>query len=609
MAADSSNSSLSIVFTEVLLGYFFAVFAALTIFTHFAQIAGISFQSYTVGVLLIVISLTFAAVIFARKRIKQIGSRDSKTLLLLVAAGVLCALLALFSHRSSVDDFYYTPNVVYILDNSTEAMGFDIHFLDSGGSCNFVSYSWGTSIPFEYAQGAAARILGIDFLTVYYLLSPALVAFLIPFALYYALSHFSERPTETAIGVLVTIGVVLLLGETHRTFGNFTLTRAYQGKTLLLAQGIPYFIGTTINYFKSPATFYWIILFATATGLVGATASTIPVLFALAIVLAIASSLSSIPEQHDGRYYLYYFLAFGYLALYAAFMVANSATELGIDSVVNQGYPTNFYGHLKFFINASIPATPIVVGLSSLTAIYFSSGKQRRMLIIWIVAAVLLFLNPLIAPIIIKYFSSPNIYWRLFYVYPFPLVIGISTVHIARQLRKRSAEVQIFAAALTFAILIGGHFLPSSSSVFQYRTDFPAPPEYKLPSQRVQVAQEIISRAPEGTMLAPPGLSGMIPMFSSRHPQVRIRENGALLWFGQCGVPEVARLRIEASEFVGGDSVRLPQFREFLNREGERIRSIVMLDEIIGFENVKEVLEAHRFVLQETVGDYVILWR
>jgi hypothetical protein len=609
MATDSQQHNFTTTFTEVLLGHLASILAAFTVLTHFSQVLGLAFQTYAIVGIILTVSLSIIAVRFAYERLKQARNRDSKALLLLVSLGVLCSILALVSHRSDGDDYYYTPNVVYILDNPNDSMGFDVHFLDGGKRCNIVSYGWGTAIPFEYTQGAIAGILGIDFLSVYYLLTPALISFLIPFALYYALSHFSERTIVTATSVLITIGVVLLLGETHRTFGNFSLTRAYQGKTLLLAVGIPFFVGVTIHFFKSPSAYYWAMLFAVATAMVGATTSAVAVLPALASVLAIANLFTSELKWQKTLIYPIYFASFWYVALYALFLVTNSAANLAVYSPINQGWPTTFFGHLMFLVNVRKPATPFVVSTSSLMAIYLTSGKQRRFLIAWTIAVAVLYLNPLIAPIIIRYLASPNIYWRLFYICPFPLVLGISVAHLIKELKKLAKEAQFAVAVLTFVLLVGAHFVPFSTSVFRYNTTFRIPPGYKLPMELVNVAQEIISQTPEGTMLAPPGLSGVIPMLSSKHPQVRIRTDGVLLWLANCGIPEVAAIRIRASEFVRGDVSRFPEFRGFLNTEGEIIRSIVMHRESTRVENVQALLETYQFIHQRTVGDYVVVWR
>lgn len=594
---------------ELILGYVLGVLAAFTLLTHLSQVLGIPFQVYVVVGILLAALLLVATARPAYRQLKQAQRPDRKALLLLIGVGVLCSILALVNHRRDADDYYYTPNAIYMLEHSDEPMGFEVHFLDGGENCDVISYSWGTSIPFEYSQAAVASVLGIDFLSVYYILTPALVGFLLPLALYYALSLFSEQPVVTVLGALITVGIVLLLGETHRTFGNFSLTRAYQGKTLLLAIGLPAFVGASIRFFESPSACRWTMLLALSTAMVGTTTSSIVLIPALASVLLVAHLLASPPKRHTRPAYILYLTSLGYVALYATFLVVNSHVDLRADSPINQGWPTTFSGHLAFFIHPDQPVTPLVVVITSVAALLLTSGKRRRFLAGWIVAVTVLYLNPLVAPLLIRYVTTPNAYWRLFYIYPFPLVAGVSAVYFFEGLGNLPRMARLASTALVLALLVGVHFLPSSTSIFRHGTSFNVPPGYELPEGFVEVAQAIVSQTPEGTMLAPRELSGIIPMLSSRHPQVRVRTDGVLLWFAECGAPELGTVRVGASEFVGGNRDRFPDFQEFLSIEGRIVRSIVLRGELMQSEDVRALLETHRFVNRRTVGAYVVVWR
>ncbi|MBI9047143.1 MAG: hypothetical protein JEZ06_21835 [Anaerolineaceae bacterium] len=612
MAINTSKDHLSTTICEILFGYFASIFSVFTICTHLSQILEVSFHIYAIITAAILILLISVTIPFVKKRLNQIRKFDRKALLLLAALGFLCSLLALISHRNSADDYYYTPNVVYMLDNPNSPMGFDVHFLDGGENCDVVSHIWGTSFPFEYSQGVIAHFSKINFLFIYYLISPVFIGFLIPFALFYALSGFSKEQTFViAISVLITIGIVLLLGETHRTFGNYLVTRAYQGKTLLLAVGIPFFIGITIRFFETPSVYYWIMLFATTIAMLGATTSSLPVLLSLASVLSIANLFSKEIKQQKISAYVIYFSAFVYFVFYVLFLFKNSTLNLGIDSPINKGWPTTFVETLGFFVNNKKPVTPIVVSISSFLAIYYTAGKERRFLIAWIIAVSILYINPLLAPIIIKYLTSPNIYWRLFYIYPFPLVMGISIIYLIKKMRAKKRNTQIIISLLTVMMFIGAYFVPFSTSTFRYSdTSIRIPPGYKLSVGNMQAAEGIIKIAPEGTMLAPPEISGVIPMLSSKHPQVSIWGDGVRLWLGNCGLsPHVASKRIAATEFIGGDQSNYSEFQDFLNTEGEIIDSIVMLRTIIESEDVKTQLAIHDFKHQSTVENYIVLWR
>lgn len=108
----------------------------------------------------------------------------------------------------------------------------------------------GTSNPYEYLNALIAVGFCLDFLSVYYLIMPGISGFMIPIAIFLAIVHFSDDERSSIVGTLLTVFVLLLLGETHRTFGNFSFVRIFQGKSILLSIGVPLFIGFSIKYFK-----------------------------------------------------------------------------------------------------------------------------------------------------------------------------------------------------------------------------------------------------------------------------------------------------------------------------------------------------------------------
>lgn len=600
-----TENNLSVKVAKLLLGHFVSILAAFTILTFIALNTGLTFTIYKIicAILLVLVSIPF---IIAYFRLKIIPNQEMKTLIILLIAGLICASLAVISHHISEDDYIYIPNIVYALDHPQEAMGTAVKFVDTGENCEASFFSSGA---FEYAQGAFASLLSIEFLAIYYFFTPALASFLIPFALFYALSHFSKNTLVSALSVIITIGVILLLGETGRTYGNFFITRIFHGKTLLLAMGIPLFIGTSLDFFNAPSRVNWLFLFGIATAMVGASFSSIPILSALALVLGIAVFYSSGLKWNTIPSYLFYFAALLFVGVYAVFLLTNSAaSDLGVDSPVNSGWPTSFWGHLNFMINPSTPITPIVVVLSTIGALLFTSNKQRKFLIAWIAAIIVLFLNPLIAPIIIRYLTSSNIYWRLFYVFPFPLVLSITTTHLLKKVKLFPRNARYALSALIVILLVWPHFLSFSPSAFNYNTTIKFPPEYKLPP-RLNVARDIIAHTPEGPMLTSHLLSGIIPILSSGHPQIHNKGSIFNVWLRNCGRSDIAVLRTEAEAFVHGDVSRFSDFKTFLEVEGDSVTSIVVRKKVMNVDGLNEVLKKHLFLTQIEVENYVIFFK
>ena len=603
------TQNLSIFIIETLFFWIVGGLASFTIATHISQVLGLSFNYFTyIGILLSSISFIIG-IIYAKKR--RVGAKDIKSLGLILVVSLFTGALGLLSHSSSSDSFFYVPNVVYMLDNPNEPMSFGIHFFDSGEGCNTTSYIWGTSIAFDYARGAVSNLLDVNYLTVYYMLSSAVVSFLIPMAYFLLLSHFSENTLTTVAGTVVILGVLFLLGETHRTYGNFTVTRAYEGKTVLLAFGIPLFISFTLSYFKSPSRYYWLLLFGASTALLGVSPSALVILPALAVVLWIAHFSIMDDTKIFIKQSLFFFFSFGYLFFYGVLIMANMTTNLGIDSIVNYSYATTFEGQLRYIIRSKsqFPPTLIAVVVGSALTIYFSKQKQRTFILVWMISAIILFLNPIVSNYLILYFTSPNIYWRLFYIFPFPLLIGLSTIHLIKILARYQKSLQYAIVVIVGLALILPHFNLYSSSIFR-STDFRFPPtRHKLPPKLVDQVYDIVNIVPDGTMLAPGGISGIIPMVSSGHQQMVIRREEVRLWLGECGRDNYARIRIAASKYVQGDDSKILEFRQFLLNEGDQVKSIIMIRDGNSRIFARADLKNYGFVNKMNIGNYVAFWK
>jgi hypothetical protein len=273
------------------------------------------------------VAVMISGTIFAAFKTLQLWHRsppikDGLASLLTFLLIFFAALLALLSFRPDSDDYYYVPNAVHALSNPSEPLGFFVHGLLPANNTAIVSYNYATSLPFEYLSAVLAYFLDVEYLSVYYFAMPMLVSAVIVAALIYLTGQFRLDPLATVLGCIVAFGLLLLMGETHRSYGNFTVTRAFQGKTLLLSGGIPLLAAATIEFFRRPNLSVWFLLIATTTAMVGASSSAIILLPLLAVILIIAIAvsrnqlLSLIPRV------LIYFCAFAYLFGYAAIVSA-----------------------------------------------------------------------------------------------------------------------------------------------------------------------------------------------------------------------------------------------------------------------------------------------
>jgi len=375
---------------------------------------------------------------------------------------------------------------------------------------------------------------------------------MIPLVWFYVISRFNFPSRVAIAGAFFICLSLLLMGEQHRSFGKFAFNRIFHGKTVLLAVGIPLFVAFTVDFFRSPSVRRWLYLFITSVAMVGCSNSAAVLIPLLASVLFIACFVSYVPNISSGLLRGFYYLCtLFYPALYAGSILLLSLDQVGKDSIVHRGFPITFLGHFKLVLYG--PTVGLFLVFGTILAIVFAQTRHRRFLITWIVLLIVCYLNPLVSPILIKYVTSPNIYWRLFYLYPFPLVVGLSAAGLALRLENKSPKWRRIIFGTVTALLLAAHLPASSSSVFRHgpRITRLSVPRYK--AVNLHQARKVLALAPPpGTMLAMPAVSHSLPMLSSKYPQMRIRTDGILLWLDQRGRKYEAIHRIKASEFLGG---------------------------------------------------------
>lgn len=587
------------------------VAAALTVITHISQICGIPFYFYAIigtCVSIIVIFIVLRSEISKEVLAAAISQRP--VVLALLTCCLLSVSLCLASHRYDSDDSDYVPNMIYYMEHPKEAMDFKIHYLDSGGE-PFVSYHISTSLPFERAQGIVAHMGRMNYLTVYYLLTPTLIGCMIPLVWFYFISRFSFPPHAAVTGAFFICLSLILMGEQHRSFGNFAFNRIFQGKAVLLAVGLPLFGALTIDFFRSPGKRKWLYLFAASMAMVGLSNSAAVLVPLLAAVLAVACSLSYVPTMKARIITIFkYLFTLVYPVLYAGSILLLSFGDVSGDSVVNQPWPVTFFGQAELVFAGPVVASFFIIG--TISAIVLVQKSERRFLITWAVLVIVLYLNPLVSPFIIKYVTSQNIYWRLFYLLPFPLVLGLSGAAVASRLETVGARWRRVVLIGAGVLLLAGHLPSWSSSVFRHDTKTKlALPGYKV--WGLDYGRQVLDLAPPpGTMLAAPLVSYSLPMLTSQYPQmcIRIGAAGIRAFMSQRGPQIEAEHRIKASRFLGGkmNKGNLDSLIRLIRQYGQ-IRSIV------AYRRVAQARDSYLFRLlgklgftETKVGDDVVVF-
>jgi hypothetical protein len=345
----------------------------------------------------------------------------------------------------------------------------------------------------------------------YYLIFPSFFAIFVIIAHWLALKELGGE--YAWIGVAFSFLVLLAWGDIHRSYGNFSFVRLFQGKSVLVSVCVPAVLYYAARFAKRESPRDWLLLGLAQTAALGFSASAI-----VAVPLTAAAYLFAATRLEPTRFKMLFsgLASSGVVVLMSAYVFMGSGLEAGLTSsgeavstmmeetdqgmflVLSEGWRRN----LAWFALLLAP----VLSLSA------PNGRTVNGYVLILVAV---FLNPIVPSLLGT--VAPRLIWRIFWAIPFPLLLGL-LVQRLWGMKKRIAGVPIcsfgaIAFALIFALAPGTWTLsPRNHTRMGY-------PRYKVRAER-QVAKFIVDQTSSGDLvLAPYPISLWLPTFSG-HPRL-----------------------------------------------------------------------------------------
>lgn len=536
------------------------------------------------------------------KRRQEIDRRFVASALFICGAG---GLLSASINRPDIDDSIYAPKAVFYLEHPGQQLN------------NTITWIYGlpansTSIYFQYyetVQASLAHIFGLHFLDLYYVVFPAIGGFLMCLSVVLVLSIFDRRKWAALFGVVLFVLVTMSLGETHHDFGNISIARLFQGKFMFLAVGMPAWIYFSLRYLALKQSSSWIVLFAAGIGMVSATTTAmvfLPLLSGLIYVSYIINEGKCFRRDN-------FLLAVGYFTtlvpvIIAALLFRSAAlSTISAGTLINKGWPSDFEGQLYLLIDDQYPLTPNLF-LGALVALLLFS-RYRVFFAAWILLAIALFLNPLVSTFVINNITTENIYWRLFYLIPFPImvVIGFLAMFGGRFGSK------IFAGALSVGVFYFAFWGPTSVIRPENEASL-GWPGYKIHEPVLSAIKQITAVLPEGSMFAPTEISSNMLVYSSKYPQFYMRDDYLQYIMNNNGMDAAFAERSKIYRYLYQDSSAEGRnaLQEMLSSASRPYVIVVPenrawseeIDQILTASNYrKRPLDGGRYVLFEEVRD------
>jgi len=497
-------------------------------------------------ILAVVFAGYFLATLVACLRHSADRRGDLSFLATAVVLGMLGLCLALAINRPDDDDSIYVPKAVFYTEQPHAPLDDRVQWVASANT----PLSMAVFPYYELTQAAFSAVFATNYLDVYHLSFPALAGFLIVISTLLLTKTIAPDRYAACVGTLFVIVFAVLLGETHRTYGNLSFARVFQGKFMFLTVGMTSWSYFSLRYFLEREFLSWLALLALGVGMACATPSAMVLLPLLSVILVLAFEFARRDPQAFARTwstYSTYFLALLPLVVMALEFRGYAVKNLGVGSVVNNGFPKDFASQLELLVDPHYPLMPVTFLVSSIAVLALS--RLRMFFLAWLVIPFMLLLNPLVAPLVIRYLTTENLYWRLFYLLPFPLTIAVAGSLIWR----RSSWAKLVAMLLLVALVPFALRGPTTvirhvgnGATYGY-------PRYKIRQDEITRAEHIIRAIAPASIFAPLEVSTPMLMLSSKYPQVHTRKDFLRLTFGPLGRGDEAERREASYQCLYGD--------------------------------------------------------
>ena len=586
------------------------VFAVWVIVLHISQFIGFSFLNVCT-----VYSIIIAPVLFLLikkycyvKKHSCINLRENElnTIIIVVLLALIGAAISLGAIRPDTDDVDYIARAVYFLKYYHETVNIKLQ-PEYGLVQNLFLGEGNIFRTIEFFCAYLALIVRLPFLHIYHLFLPALAGAMIPLAWFLAFSKFTKR---TIIAGLATTAVCVFLsidGATHQSFGNYAFVRIWQGKTILMSIGVPLFIAFSLDFFHLPIFSNWCKLFLLLVACSGLSPMASFFMPFMGVLLGLSYWCTQGTKSQDIlKKILLFFASYFYLLLVTFYCFIN----LDRDRLDYVGFQLFRFGtfekQFNFVFVGFLSYPSIIFVLFTILTVIALDRSWRRFIIVWITTCIALFLNPIVSPYVTK-ITTFNGYWRLFYLLPFPLLIGLPMSFMER-LKKIKPEI-IYAVFLGLMLVaLVGNLQPHKYATFR-KVPF-AFGHYKTPPLLELQVKKILSVSKPGPMLAPYKYASLIPMYSPDFPQVWIKKYALYGFSIKYGTKKDFDIKKKAFNYITGSSKKGIEEIQYLIRKG--LVNIVLPTKITrrkGWNHFYSILTKNGFTCAERNKSFLVFVR
>ncbi|UCC67274.1 MAG: hypothetical protein JSV79_09070 [Armatimonadota bacterium] len=423
---------------------------------------------------------------------------------------IAAAALTLAVSRPDLDDAFYVSEAAFSSGQPSEPLlASDTMHVEPALPFVFSTYRLAT---FEVLAGGLAHVLHLPAMDVIYRVFPPFWAVVVVLSIFLLAQELMPR-RWLALGV-VSLLLILVLGECHRGPANFAFVRIFQGKAVYLSAIVPAIYYLTARYFSPRGTSADAFLLGCAQVAAIGTSAFATLAAPMATVGALLSNwplLWSGPRAKLWGGVAALAVPLPYV-ITAAMQVGTSLAHLQVETP-SHVWASVFGNSQQYLVAILLLAGPVLA----------TEALLRYRLAVPLALLFAVYLNPWISASISKHVTGPPLYWRV--VWSFPVVIFAATsvcVLVQRMIEERNRRplLGILSAVVLglFALAAPFHTLRHDNGVTWHFAG------RKIAAGDYAVAEEAMrATGDNGRMLAPDAISGIVSRFEEHPTLVSVR--------------------------------------------------------------------------------------
>ena len=417
---------------------------------------------------------------------------------------LLAVIVTLIAHRPDKDDTFYL-SLIHTSINHPDWVLLKYDGMYGEENLSLLSNHYRV-VTYELLIATITKWSGTNPLFLYYIIFPSIFAFLTMNINWLTLRLFDKK--NAMYGLLIIFLVLLFWGDSHRTFGNFSFVRLFQGKAIFLTVIVPSIIMYCLQYYRNPNIRSWIFLTMVQIVAVGFTSTGIfiaPLVVGTTFLGLRLTNLIGSKTFIIGLFSSFYVVTAGVIltvnALNTDFL--STVDEVAKESYFDSGIHTLIGNELRAFV---------VFFFLLFVCVTTKRLRTGKIILGIILINFLIILNPWTSKFL--YDLLPNLSWRIIWSIPIPLIIGLCSMSFLNdQYNNGTIRLgQLFLLILTGAFILspGSHILSlkNNGTIIQK-------PQFKLDYKFYNIALEATQITPKnGLILAPWQVSTWIPAIS-----------------------------------------------------------------------------------------------